>query len=334
MSGSKAEPPQRPGEFELIARIFAPLACDAPGAFDLADDVALLEVPPGQEIVLKTDSLVEGVHFLREDPPSTVGRKALRRALSDLAAKGAEPSVYLLALALPPWPDTAWLGAFARGLGADQAEFGISLVGGETDATSGPVVITITAVGFVRAGTLVRRKGAKPGDIVIVTGTIGDAGAGLSILAQGAFLPDDAARDFLTSRYRLPLPRLAFGKALRSLASAATDVSDGLIADLGHIADISGVRIEIDAPAIPLSPALRQAWGGSLNARASAATAGDDYEIAFTVPSSGAGAIREAAQRTATEVTPIGRVVAGAGIALLDDSGREIALKRRGYTHF
>jgi thiamine-monophosphate kinase len=334
MSGSKTEPRRRPDEFELIAKFFAPLARDAPGAFDLTDDVALLEAPPGREIVLKTDSLVEGVHFLRDDPPSAVGRKSLRRALSDLAAKGAEPSAYLLALALPPWPDTAWLEAFAQGLGADQAKFGIALVGGETDATSGPVVITITAVGFVQAGTLIRRKGAKPGDIVFVTGTIGDAGGGLSVLARGASLSNNAARDFLISRYRIPVPRLAFGRALRGLASAAIDVSDGLIADLAHVADVSGVRIDIDAPAIPLSGPLRQAWGDSTDARLSAATAGDDYEIAFSAPPSATEAIREAAQRSATAVTPIGRVASGAGIVLLDNSGCEIALQRRGYTHF
>lgn len=336
MSGSKTEPqPQpRPGEFELIDRLFVPLARDAPGALNLADDVALLAPPPGQEIVLKTDSLVESVHFRHDDPPGTVGRKALRRALSDLAAKGARLSAYLLALALPPWPDMAWLDAFADGLAADQSEFGVCLVGGETDATPGPVVITITAVGFVRAGTLVRRKGAKPGDLVFVTGTIGDAGGGLSVLAGGASVSDEAARDFLISRYRLPVPRLAFGQALHGAASAAIDVSDGLLADLAHIADVSGVRIEIDALAVPLSDPLRRVWGDSVDARVSAATAGDDYEIAFTAPPGAMNAVRQAAQRTATAVTQIGRVVANEGIAFLDESGREIAVKRRGYTHF
>ncbi|HTT83957.1 MAG TPA: thiamine-phosphate kinase [Rhizomicrobium sp.] len=331
---SKTERPRRLGEFELIGRIFAPLATGVPGAFDLADDVALIAPPPGREIVLKTDSLIEGVHFRRDDPPSTVGRKALRRALSDLAAKGAEPSAYLLALALPQWIDVPWLEEFASGLASDQADFGITLVGGETDATSGPVTITVTAVGFVPEGTLVRRKGASPGDIVFVTGLIGDAGAGLAILSGFLASSPTSAREALISSFRTPIPHLAFGQALRGIASAAVDVSDGLIADLGHIADVSGVRIEVDAVRIPLSPHLQGLKGSGLDVRIDAATAGDDYEIAFTAPPESTPAIRKAELQTFTPVTAIGRVVPGEGAVLLDPSGREIALERRGYTHF
>ena len=337
----KARPEEsgRPGEFELIARIFAPLARNAPGAFDLTDDVALLTPPPGHEIVLKTDSLIEGVHFRRDDPASTVGRKALRRALSDLAAKGAEPAGYLLALALPRWPDMAWLEEFARGLALDQEEFKLSLVGGETNATPGPVTLTITALGFVRNGALIRRKGAKPGDAVFVTGKIGDAGAGLAVLEQSQHtrqtnLSSPRNYKFLIARYRLPAPRLGFGRSLAGLASASIDVSDGLLADLEHIADVSGVRIEVEANAIPLSAGLRELWGDGPEVRLRAATAGDDYEVAFTVPSAIVAMIREIALGTVTEVTRIGCVVPGEGAVLLDPSGREIALERRGYTHF
>ena len=333
MSAGNNETPRKLGEFELIARIFAPMAKGAPGAFDLTDDVALLAPPPGSEIVLKTDSLIEGVHFLREDPPSTVGRKALRRALSDLAAKGAEPTAYLLALALPQWVSTSWLEEFASGLSLDQAEFGISLYGGETDGVSGPVTITVTAIGLIPTGTLIRRKGAMPGDAVFVTGTIGDAAAGLEILENSSARLTDPALDFLVSRYRLPTPRLAFGRTLRGQASAAIDISDGLVADLGHLARVSGVRIEIDCRAIPLSPELPTLWGAGPDASIRAATAGDDYEIAFTAPPATA-AIREAARLTGTPVAAIGHVRAGHGVTLLDAAGGEIALKTRGYTHF
>jgi thiamine-monophosphate kinase len=324
----------KPGEFELIARFFAPLAQAAPGSFGLTDDVALIAPPPGHNVVLKTDSLIEGVHFRCDDPPSTVGRKALRRALSDLAAKGAEPAVYLLALALPEWIDSAWLEEFATGLSQDQMEFGVSLVGGETNATLSPVTITVTAVGYVPEGELVRRKGAKPGDVVYVTGTIGDGGAGLAVLAGQATASSDAVSKFLISRYRLPSPRLSFGRLLRGIASAAIDVSDGLVADLAHIADVSGVRIEIDGVAVPLSPELESLWGSELDAHIRAATAGDDYEIAFTAPAAAAEAIRETARMTGLAVTPIGRVLPRAGTAILDGSGAEIPLERHGYTHF
>lgn len=178
MKSAESERPPRLHEFELVAKLFAPLARNLPGAFALADDVAVIMPPAGHEVVLKTDSLIEGIHFRREDPARTVAQKALRRALSDLAAKGAEPSVYLLALALPPWPDMEWLEAFAGGLAADQAEFGLSLAGGETNATPGPLTVTVTAIGYVSPGALIRRSGARAGDRVFVTGTLGDAGGG------------------------------------------------------------------------------------------------------------------------------------------------------------
>jgi thiamine-monophosphate kinase len=331
---TSADPPQRPGEFELVAKLFVPLARDAEGAFGLTDDVAVLWPRPGMDVVLKCDSLIESVHFLRDDPPATVARKALRRALSDLAAKGAEPSAYLLALALPRWPDMVWLEAFAGGLAADQAEFGISLIGGETDATSGPVIITVTAIGHTPQGALIRRNGARAGDLVFVTGTIGDAGAGLSLLKDGGRALSDTPRNYLLARYRVPAPRLAFGRGLRGLATAAIDISDGLIADLGHIAETSGVRIEIDAERVPLSAALCELRGGSPQAVLMAAGAGDDYEVAFTAAPSNTEAILDIAHRTLTPVVVIGSVVVGSGTAMLDGTGQEIFMGHKGYTHF
>lgn len=324
----------RSGEFELIEKLFAPLARNMPGAFGLADDVALLKPPLGRELVLKTDSLIEGVHFLRDDPPHTVGRKALRRALSDLAAKGAEPVCYLLAMALPEWPDMRWLASFANGLAADQNEFSLSLAGGETNATPGPLTLTVTALGFVPDGTLIRRNGAGPGDSVFVSGTIGDAAAGLELAKNHARESSAVAREYLLSRYRLPAPRIALGRALRGIATASIDVSDGLIADIGHIADASDVRIEIDAESLPLSDTLCESWGDATDAAAGAATAGDDYEIAFTAPASGAGSVSEAADLVSLRVTWIGRVTTGHGVVLLDESGVEIPVPKRGYTHF
>lgn len=321
----------RPSEFALVAELFAPLA-EAPGAFGLKDDAAVIAPPAGHELVITTDALVEGVHFLADDPPLYIAKKALRVNLSDLAAKGAEAAGYLLAISLPSGVGMEWLTAFANGLKQDQREFNISLYGGDTTSTPGPLTIAITAFGFVPKGKMLHRSGARPDDLVFVSGTIGDAGAGLSLLKQPQEL-SHAVKDFLVHRYREPRPRLWLGQALRGVAHAALDVSDGLLADLGHIADVSGVRIEIDAHRLPLSAALQAVWGSDNEARAKAATAGDDYEIAFTVlPRLASDAIKAA--RDAAAITEIGRVVAGRGVALLDEAGREIPVDRKGYTHF
>ena len=322
-------------EFELIDRFFAPLARGLPGTFDLKDDVAALVMKPGHELVLKTDSTIESVHFLEGDPPDAVGQKALRRALSDLAAKGAEPHAYLLALALPSKISLAWLEEFAEGLSADQAQFGISLAGGETSRTPGALTITVTAIGWVGEGRLLRRGGAKPGDDVWVTGTIGDAAGGLCLLRNQAALRNIPARDRLIRRFRLPEPRLQFGIALGGIASAGIDVSDGLLADLGHIAVISEARIEIELDRIPISPELHALWGNGPEVVLRAVSAGDDYEIAFTAPADAADEIAAAARRTVTFATRIGRVIRGAAhVELLDAAGRGIPVKRKGYTHF
>ncbi|HEY4125320.1 MAG TPA: thiamine-phosphate kinase [Rhizomicrobium sp.] len=321
----------RPSEFALIAELFAPLA-DAPGAFGLTDDAAVIAPLAGHELVITTDALVAGVHFLRDDPPALIAKKALRVNLSDLAAKGAEAAGYLLTLSLPPDVDMEWLKAFAQGLKQDQREFGISLYGGDTTSTPGPLTIAITAFGFVPKGKMIRRMGAKPDDLVFVSGTVGDGGAGLAVLREQSEI-SHTVRDFLAHRYHEPRPRMALGAALRGVANACLDVSDGLLADLGHIAEVSGVRIEIDAHRLPLSAALQSLWGDGLEARIRAATAGDDYELAFTVAPRHVEQTIKAARDT-TAITEIGRVVAGQGVALLDDAGHEIAVARKGYTHF
>jgi thiamine-monophosphate kinase len=317
------------GEFELIAELFAPLARGAPGAFGLLDDAATIAPPPGHELVVTTDALVEGVHFLPGDPPDQIAKKALRANLSDLAAKGATPAGYLMALMLPETAATAWLRQFARGLGEDQDEFGLPLLGGDTTATPGPLSIAITAMGFVPVGKMIRRAGAAIGDSVFVSGTVGDAGAGLACL-KGEVAPDAS----LIARYRLPTPRLKLGRTLRGIASAGLDVSDGLLADLGHIAEASKVRIAVVARAVPRSAAFTALWGDDIQAVIRAATAGDDYELAFTAPAQRKADVLAAARAAGVAVSEIGWVEAGSGVALLDERGEEIPVLRRGFTHF
>ncbi|HEY4263939.1 MAG TPA: thiamine-phosphate kinase [Micropepsaceae bacterium] len=334
MTNSSSEPTQRLGEFAMIAKLFAPLAANAPGAFGLTDDAATLGLAPGEELVVTVDALVEGVHFFKDDPAAAIAKKALRVNLSDLAAKGARPCGYLLALSLPPWIGDEWLAQFAAGLGEDQEKFGIDLLGGDTTSTPGPLTLSITALGSVPSGRMLRRAGAMPGNRVFVSGTIGDAGAGLDLLQQAnreVAAPDRAG---LIARYRLPEPRLALGGHLIGLATAAADVSDGLIADLGHIAETSKVRIVIDAARIPLSPALARLWGREGEAVLRAATAGDDYEIVFTAPQTAAAGIAKAAQDTGIPVAEIGRVETGQGAALLDENGDCLPIPRSGFTHF
>jgi len=330
MTNSSSE---RPGEFDLIAQLFAPLA-SAPGAFGLTDDVAVFTPPPGNELVLKTDAIVETVHFHATDPADTVAKKALRVNLSDLAAKGANPVGYLLTLNLPNSTSMEWLQSFARGLAEDQKEYGISLFGGDTTATPGPLSISVSMFGFAPTGSITRRAGAKVGDLVFVSGTIGDAGAGLAVLKGEGHALSAATREELIARYYVPQPRLALGQRLRGIASASLDVSDGLIADLGHIAEVSKVRIVVAVARVPLSHALEALWGRTNDSIARAATCGDDYEIAFTAPPEKREAVLAAARASKTAVTEIGRVEKGEGVVLVDETGKYVPIRRPGFTHF
>jgi len=324
---------KRPGEFALIAELFAPLA-KSRNAFGLKDDAATVAVRAGHELVVTTDAVVAGVHFLPDDPPSTIAQKALRVNLSDLAAKGAKPTGYLMALALPRGIDMPWLRAFAKALADDQARFGITLLGGDTTATPGPLTIAITAFGTVRKGKMIRRAGAKAGDLVFVTGTIGDAGGGLAVLKGEGGSLRRTVRDHLIHRYRTPQPRNAIGPLLSGVASAALDVSDGLLADLGHIAETSNVRIVVEGTAVPRSAALHALSDDSDDAIVRALTSGDDYEIAFTAPPARERQVMQAAAKSGVPISRIGRVEKGRGVILLDGRGKPLPAPKAGWTHF
>ena len=310
-----------PAEFTRIAH-FRRLA--APGALGLQDDAAVFAPPPGRELVVSADAIVEGVHFLPDDPPGMVARKLLRVNLSDLAAMGAVPLHYLLTVSVPRGTPDDWFAAFAAGLAEDQAAFGVSLLGGDTTSTAGPISLSATVIGHVAPGSALRRVGARDGDGLWVTGTIGDGALGL-LASRGEVADPDG---FLAERYRLPRPRL--GLALTGIVSAAMDVSDGLVQDAGHLARAAGLGVEIDAARVPLSGAARAAGRLKL-----CLTGGDDYELLLAVPAGCESALVQEAGRAGLPVTRIGRFVAGAaGVRVFDAAGRDWALTAAGWSHF
>jgi len=293
-------------EFGEIERLFRPLTRGAAGAFDLLDDAAVIPSRPGYDLVVTKDVIVEGVHFPEGEAPELVARKALRVNLSDLAAKAAEPFACFLAVAWPRRLDARERERFAMGLASDLEVYDLSLLGGDTVVTPGPFTVSITAMGWTPQGAMVRRSGARPGDQVLVSGTIGDGALGL--LAVKREIPDPNGR--LTYRYRLPDPRVDLREDLRRVATAAADVSDGLVADAGHIARASGVRLEIDLDALPLSGAAASWLERQTEPRAALlrlATGGDDYEVVCTAP---ADAPRPVG------MTLIGRVSEGEGVTV------------------
>ncbi len=311
------------GEFDLIRRYFAQPAAQLWGGavappslvLGIGDDCALLAPEPGQQLAISSDMLVEGRHFFADVDPATLGHKALAVNLSDLAAMGATPLGFTLALALPQ-ADEAWLAAFSQGLLALAQQHACPLVGGDT--TRGPLNLCITVFGQVPVGQALRRSGAQLGDDIYISGTVGDARLALEALLGHTTLPADALQ---RTRQRLerPAPRLALGQALRGIATAAADVSDGLLGDLGHILTASGVGAELWPEALrqsaAVSPDVRQhapelAWPCIL-------AGGDDYELVFTAPPSARQAVQTVAQSTHTTVTRMGRVTAGRGVVLL-----------------
>lgn len=326
------------GEDRIIARYFRPLA-KHPAAFGLIDDCAALPIPAGRDLVLKTDALIGEVHFFPDDPADKVAQKALRVNLSDLAAKGAKPEGFLLALALPKGIGKDWLAAFARGLGKDAAAFGCPLLGGDTDHTPGPVTIAITAFGTLPRGSMVPRSGARPGDKVMVTGTIGDAALGL------ALRHDPAAADrwglsrreaaHLAQRYLVPQPRNAVAEALRRHASAAMDISDGLAGDFTKLCAASGVSADVEVMRVPLSGAARRALAAEPELIERVLTGGDDYEVVCTIPPKKVAAFEAAAANVRVPVAEIGVVTKEGGPPrFLDRNGKPLLFKTLSFSHF
>jgi thiamine-monophosphate kinase len=321
-----------PGEFDFIRKYFAPLAISE-GAFGLTDDAAQLGLWP--RTVVTADAMVEGVHYFEGSSGYDVARKLLRVNLSDLAAKGARPLHYLLTAGFRPEVEEARIKDFVRGLRADQKRFGVMLAGGDTVSSPGREFFSITMIGEAPKGGMVRRGAAKPGDLVFVTGTIGDSGAWLKRHQSGAGEPlTRAAARFLEDRHWRPEPRLGFGAGLHHLATAAVDVSDGLLQDLGHIARASKVSLDLTLEAIPLSRAYVATRGGTDTAALDAVGAGEDYEIAFTAPKRRLNAIAEAADAARTPVTCIGVVGKGSGVRLLGPDGKPVTPPKTGWNHF
>jgi thiamine-monophosphate kinase len=329
------------GEDRLIARYFKPIVRH-PGALGLTDDAAMLTLPPGQTLVVTADAIVGGVHFFPDDAPDAIARKALRVNLSDLAAKGAKPAGFVLTLALPKGVGDGWLKGFARGLGADAKTYDCPLFGGDTVTTPGPVAISITAFGTVPTNTMIRRSGARVGDHVIVTGTIGDAALGLKLRKERGkakrWKLDAAMQRHLLARYLVPQPRNALAEALRLHASAAMDVSDGLAGDLGKLCRASGVGAEVEVARVPLSKAALAVLVADPKATETMLTGGDDFEVVATVPPRKLKSFLAAARRTGVPATGIGRITAGAGapsgVRFLGPDNRPLRFARTSFSHF
>lgn len=334
MSGDGKAPS---GEDRLIGRFFRPLA-KHPGALALMDDAAFLTPPAGHDLVLTVDALVAGVHFFPDDVADSVARKSLRVNISDLSAKGAKPLGALLSLSMPENTGDEWLEVFARGLGEDCDLFDCPLLGGDTTATPGLLTISVTAIGAVPSGKMVQRRGAKPGDVLIVSGSIGDAVLGLRLRREPdnpifAKL-DSEAKAYLASRYLVPQPRSALAPALLEYASAAIDISDGLAGDVAKLALASGAAAHIEAKRVPLSPPARTVLSIEPSLLEPVITGGDDYEIAATIPENRLKAFQAAANEAGVPVTTIGRIEAGEGTTVLGADGQPMALKQASFSHF
>lgn len=325
---------ERPNEFDLIAQLFAPLAANADGALGLADDAALITTTAGHELVVTTDCMVAGVHFRNEDRAATAAHRTLRANLSDLAAMGATPAGYTMALSLPRDWQLTWVEELAATLAEDQQCYGIHLIGGDTVSSPGSTMISITAFGEVPTGRALKRSGAKSGDDIWVSSTLGDAGLGLALLNGKFLLPDEQSESYLIGRYVKPTPRLELGRRLRGIARAVIDVSDGLLADLEHICRASGVAAEIEASKIPLSSAAAGVVNRNLVERKSLWTSGDDYELIVTAPPTAEQQLQEAAKDCETKLSKIGKLAAGSGVTLRNAGGEIIAVESTGYRHF
>ena len=326
-------------EEAIIAAYFAPLARGFPGAYNLEDDCAAVSVPAGHDLVLKTDPVREGLHFLADTDAADIAWKALAVNVSDLAAKAADPLAYLLALSFPSHPDQRWLARFTEGLAHAQKSFGMHLIGGDTDRAPGPLSISVTVIGTVPQGRMIRRGNARPGDIVYVSGTLGDASFGLQLCRNAApFHVDPVDATYLRSRYLRPEPRVELIPLLRAHASAAMDLSDGLMKDAGRMARACQVALELEAAHLPTSPAVARLVAADPARLADVAAHGDDYELLLTVPASERAAFEAAATALPFPVTAIGKVsepaLAGPAAILRPPDGHPITFPNLGWDHF
>lgn len=327
------------GETAIIQRYFAPLASGVPGAFGLIDDAGQLASPDARDLVLTTDMIVAGQHYPEDARSQDIGFKALAVNVSDLVAKGADPLVYLLSLALPAKPGADWLTGLSEGLKDAQSAFGCAMLGGDTTATTGPAVISVTAVGTVNPGHMLKRSGANPGDWIYVTGTIGDAALGLRLVldddgSPGESLTDDQA-SFLRSRYWRPRPRTEAIPALQDCVSGAMDVSDGLAGDFAKLCAASGAGGAIRAESVPLSDSARAWLSTDPSSLETVLTGGDDYEVLASVPEDRAAAFEQGMQAAGVPVTAIGQVLApDAGIKVLGKDGAAMQFARASFDHF
>ncbi|MFA5956041.1 thiamine-phosphate kinase [Hyphomicrobium sp.] len=321
-------------ETDLIQTYLAPLTRGAPGAFGLRDDAALLSPEPGTDLVFTSDPIIAGVHFFAADRPADIAWKALAVNASDLAAKGARPLAYMLNLALPEAPDRDWMSAFAEGLKSAQESFGCHLIGGDTDLTPGPLSIGVTIVGAVPQGEFVRRQGAAIGDHVFVTGTIGDSALGLLVHGDPSALPALTAeeRAFLAGRYLRPMPRLALGPPLRAYASAALDISDGLLKDLARLAGPLGLTLDFGL--IPVSRAAASVLAQDPTLTQAVLGGGDDYELLMAVPPASVAAFQRGAETAGIPVHDLGALQENIPLRVLDSDGTPIEVSRFGYDHF
>ena len=331
----------KPGEFDIIRRYFAPLAKGYAGAYDLRDDTARIEVGPDQDMMITTDCLVAGVHFFDTDPPETIATKLVAVNMSDLASMGAKPHVCTLATAWPQGIQSKWIERFAVGLQKAQQQYGFHVIGGDTVATSGPMTLTLTAIGLVTKGRGLLRSTAAGGDLVYVSGTIGDAALGLDLLQDNQVaesLLGQNEHDFLVSRYRQPTARVELGLELAEVASACIDISDGLIADLGHLVEASGLNAEIQLDNIPMSAPAQKLISSGLFPQHRIFAGGDDYELLFTVPAGKQEQVSTLLHKNITSLTKIGMITdreeGVAAIRLLDSNGMDVKLKNTGYRHF
>ena len=321
-------------EFELVKRHLEPLVLDREAAASLKDDCAVFGISSGHEVAISVDTLIADIHFFKNDPPKQIAQKVLRVNLSDLASSGAEPKFYFLAMSLPSTIGMDWIEQFCLGLGADQTKFGISLLGGDTTSTPGPLSLTVTVIGEVPKGKAIRRGGAIEDEDVYLTGVIGDAALALSLIKTKGL--DSVSKNFpvLLERYRLPQPRTVLAPDLRQIASACIDISDGLAADLEHICKTSGIAADIKISLLPISDAARVLIKEDKKKWETIISGGDDFELLFTAQPKFSSVIKRLSKEKNIQINCIGKTKKGSGVRFFDSKGKLFAVKKRGWQHF